>query len=288
MAKSYLVKNTGVSVVSGKISKIADDKKSAVITVSVYNRDTKQNVSEEVAITTNEEIQVNNGQYVTAMGFKRGQNIAVERLSADNACLSLEGTTVVTGLVLFANKNNEVDKDGNPRKTAAGSNRKPHYDITVAVGQGAERETHVIKFYDFTTKEGRAVENIARYERLFANFDRNENPVFVSIVTDEGQAWTRENKDANGKVWQNHMVSHMGANSVDVNFVNAKEKTNENQQSQQQAQAPAQTQTQTQQQAAPTQTVSAPQQEAPAVTNDGFEMDGLDLSGLDDLENLGI
>lgn len=287
MAKNYLVKNTGVSVVSGKISKIADDKKSAVITVSVYNRDTKQNVSEEVAITSNEEIEVNNGQYVTAMGFKRGQNIAVERLAADNACLTLEGTTVVTGLVLFANKNLEKDKDGNPRKTSAGTDRKPHYDITVAVGQGADRETHVIKFYDFTTKEGRAVENIARYEKLFSNFDRNENPVFVSIVTDEGQAWVRKNTDANGKEWQNNMVSHMGANSVDVNFVNAKERTNENQQSQQQAQAPAQTQTQ----AAPTQAApvaSAPQQEAPAVTNDGFEMDGLDLSGLDDLENLGI
>ena len=289
MAKNFVAKNTGVSVISGKISKIADDKKSAVISVQVYDSASKSRKWEEVAITTDDTIEVSNGQFVTAMGFKRGTSVKVERLTSENACLSLEGTEVVCGEVLFANLNKELDKDGNPRKTQAGTDKKPHFDITIAVGQGAERETHTMKFYNFTTSDGRSVDNIGRYEKLFSNFDRNENPIYIAAVVDEGQAWVRTNKDTNGREWKNNMVSHMGANSIDVNYVNGKEKeqTNAQEQADPQQTATQETPQQTAAAPAPEQT-PAPQQAAPVATNDGFEMDGLDLSGLDDLDNLDI
>ena len=303
MAKNYLVKATGVSVISGTIKNITEDGLGAVIVVNEYSKE-DGNKEVEVSITSNAAMtELKDGDLVTAMGFKRGNNVAIERISKDNACMSLEGTTVLTGEVLFANKNEEMNQDGSHRLTQAGTVKKPHFDITVAVGQGATRETHTVKFYNFTTKDGRAVDNIGRYEKAFANFDRENNPVFVAIVTDEGQAWTRESTDKNGKVWQNAMVSHMGANSVDINYVNAKERTNETPaqsapaapaqqapaQAQPQAQAPVAQQAPVEQAAPVQQAAPAPAPAQPAApANDGFAMENLDLSGLDDLADLGI
>lgn len=273
MSRVYTNQKTGLTVVSGKVKDISEDKKTITVAVQEFVRGENgehgsyQNKDAVlVAQTPVEDIIV--GDFVTGNGFKAGGGkINVDRVAHENNYVEAEGFGIISGEVLFANKNEEIDRETNqPRLTQAGTPRKPHFDITVAAGTGESRVNHVVRIYNTQDQD-----NIGRYEKLFANFDRKENPVYVSIVTkaENANTYMRESTDKQGRVWQNSYMSHMGTNFMDVNFVNGRERNTP------QAQPP--------QQGAPAAPQQAPAQEAPQ--NNVSQSNGFDYN-LDDLDEL--
>lgn len=232
MSRLYNHQNTGVNVVSGPVKSVAEDKLSAVITVQKYNDSTKKYEDKDVKVTALAPIEAAAGQVVTAVGYKVRGDIQATALSTENIYVEEEGLAILSGKVLFANTNKEIDKDGNPRLNKAGQPKKPHFDITVAVGDGAiERVTHTVAIYNFPEKKDEnglvtraAQDNITRYEKLFAKFDRETNPIYVSIVTQPGNSWIRRSVGKDGREWENAMMSHLGFNSIDVTFLGGKAK----------------------------------------------------------------
>lgn len=250
MSKCYTNQATGLTVISGIVKSVSEDRKEITVTAQEYVKAAKEGERgsfEEKDVVLRAPVPVEDlqaGDLATATGFKAGAGkINIDTISSQNSYIEAEGLGVLSGKVLFANVQTEIDREtGQPRLTQAGNPKKPHFDITVATGSGQDRVTHTVKIYN--TKEN---DNIARYERLFANFDREKNPIYVSIVTKaaNAQAYMRESKDKQGRIWQNQCMSHMGANSIDVTFLNglskeaAQEKSQEHQPQQQAAPEPA-------------------------------------------------
>lgn len=238
MAKVYS-KSTGLNIISGKVKSVSDDRYSMVVESEKYNPSTKSREAVEFTVkapVTYDESFIP-GARVTVAGYLAGKGI----INADYASASQgfsvldEGLdnldkngnpraiTVLSGEVLFANKRDELTENGQPKLNAAGAPRKPHFDVTIAVGTGSSRKTHIVKFYNFTDKDGKHVDNIGRMEKIFKNFDRKENPIYATFVTDKGQEYSYEN-EYNGNTYTNTNVSHMGAQSFDFEFLNARQK----------------------------------------------------------------
>lgn len=269
MSKMYTNQKTGLTVVSGKVKTKSDDGKN--ITVGVQQRNVEKNIYEFVDVTLTAPVPVEGiavGDYITATGFKAsGGRINIDTINHENAYIEAEGFGVLSGEVLFANKSDEIDKTtGQPRLTQAGSPKKPHFDITVAVGKGNDRVTHTVKIYNIKDQD-----NIGRYEKLFANFNRESNPMYVSIVTkaENASSYMRETKDKSGRIWQNQCMSHLGMNSLDVNFINGKERANDKESNEAQA--------------TPEPTPIPMSQAAPQSNGTGFNYN---LDGLDDIDDL--
>lgn len=229
--KLFTSSKTGVSVVSGIVESVAPDRLSCTVRANAWDVTQKQNtevlVPVKTAVALDNDVAV--GKVITAAGYKRGEAVMAEAVSCENMYAELEGLGVLSGTVLFASKNDEVDAaTGQPRLNTAGAPKKPHFDITVAVGSGSERVTHTVKVYNMTDKEtGAVTDNIGRYEKLFKNFDRKENPMYVAIITQPGTNWTRQSIDKNGRQWENAMSSHLGTRSLDITFMNSLEKQQE-------------------------------------------------------------
>lgn len=278
MSKMYGNQKTGVQVVSGPIKSVADDGLSAVITVQKYNKDTRKNEPEDVTVKTQLKIEEVPGSIVTAVGYKVRGVIEADVLSSENIYVEEAGLSVLSGQVLFANKNDEIDKEtGSPRLNQAGQPKKPHFDITIAVGDGNERVTHTVNIYNFPEKVENGVvvraaqDNIGRYEKLFATFDRETNPVYAAIVTQPGNSWVAHSKSSDGRVWDNQRMSHLGANSLDVSFLNGFQKGNT---------APAQEAATTA--PSPAQEVATPEAATKADIPNGFDAGDYSLDGLDE------
>lgn len=282
MSKVYTNQKTGLAVASGRVKAISEDAKSITIGVQQYVKDGEGNghyESTDIVLVASVPVEgIAENDLVTATGFKAGAGrINIDTINHENAYVEAEGFGIISGEVLFANKNDEIDKEtGEPRLTGAGTPKKPHFDITVAVGTGKERVNHTVKVYNVKDQD-----NIGRYEKLFANFDRNENPVYVSIVTrvENASPYMKETKDKQGRIWQNQYMSHMGINSLDANFVKGKvQQAAKNTAPITPAATPAQT--------APITNASAePAAQAPT-SGSGFNynMDDFNLNDLDDLD----
>lgn len=238
MAKVYS-KSTGLNIISGKVKSVSDDRYSIVVESEKYNNSTKSREAVEFTVkapVTYDESFVP-GTRATVAGYLAGKGtINADYASASQGFSVLDegldnldkngnprAVAVLSGEVLFANKRDELTENGQPKLNAAGAPRKPHFDVTIAVGTGSSRKTHIVKFYNFTDKEGKFVDNIGRMEKIFKNFDRKENPIYATFVTDKGQEYSYEN-EYNGNTYTNTNVSHMGAQSFDFEFLNARQK----------------------------------------------------------------
>jgi hypothetical protein len=213
---------------------------------------------------------------VAAAGWPAGENAVNAETCVCNESSYHQFTdkvAVVSGQVMFARYNDEIDKvTGEHRLTKAGTQKKPHFDISIAVGNGAERVLHTVRAYGDSTQSA---------QNRMANFDRTENPVYATIVTQPGESYTTTNEH-NGRTYHNTNMSHIGLNSLDIIFTKdlVKEGSKEAAPAQEAPAAAAG-------QAAPAQTVAqeapAPAP-APAQANNGFSLEGLDMSVVDGFE----
>ena len=238
MAKVYS-KSTGLNIISGKVKSVSDDRYSMVVESEKYNPSTKSREAVEFTVkapVTYDESFIP-GTRTTVAGYLAGKGTINADYASSSQGFSVldEGldnldkngnpraVAVLSGEVLFANKRDELTENGQPKLNAAGAPRKPHFDVTIAVGTGSSRKTHIVKFYNFTDKDGKHVDNIGKMEKIFKNFDRKENPIYATFVTDKGQEYSYEN-EYNGNTYTNTNVSHMGAQSFDFEFLNARQK----------------------------------------------------------------
>jgi hypothetical protein len=257
---------SGINMISGTVEAISPDRKEVSVKTTEGNRETHQ-LEEKVfkatfdgAETLKEDIHV--GDTITVAGYQNGQNsISAKYAEHENGYFKASDDLVIlSGEVLFANKNVEKDENGQPRLNKAGAEKKPHFDITIAVGTGKDRVNHVVKVYDFAAKEGKpAQENIARFEKIFANFDRKTNPIYITIATGEGQPYTKTNTKGD-TTYENKYESHLGFKSFNVQFLNS---LNKDKGAEKAADAPA--------------------KDAPAPANNADALD-FDLDAIDDMD----
>lgn len=255
MSRKYQSNKSGLVIATGEIKSISDDKLNAQIEVRAWNIKEQQYVNELVPVKTQYEIEEKVGDIVTVQGWNLRGEVLADVFSKDSLYAEVPPTAgvkakaVVAGEVIFAGKNDEIDRaTGEPRLNKAGQPKKPHFDIGIAVGKGAERVTHVINIYNIperTKEDGTVVPaqlNIERYEKLFAKFDRVENPVYAAVITQPGTNWVREShsKQDPDRVFQNQMCSHLGADTVDVTYLMNRVKTKGNEAVKEPVQEPVQ------------------------------------------------
>ena len=272
MSKIYRNTKTGIVAVSGNVKGLSEDKKAVIITTTQRDTDGKYNPVDFTAELTEpaNEADYPVGAPITAYGYQSGANsIRAEMCSTQNSYGQCsEKLAIVAGDVLFATYRPEVDENGQPKLNQAGAPRKPHFDITVAVGTGRDRVNHIVKVYNFTNKEtGKVTDNIGTMQKRFEKFDYKENPMYVSIATQPGESYSYQT-ERNGNTYENTCMTHMGFSSVDIIYTKGRQK-----------EQPAQDQEQT----APAAPAPAPAQ-AVAQQASGFDIGNLDLSGLDDMD----
>ena len=248
MSKIYSNQTSGVTVVSGKIKSISDDRCVMVITSSEYDRNAK--VNNEADINVSSEIPFDEmyrvGYNATAVGYKRGKGtIVAETVCIGNDTCETQDLAIVQGTVRFASLNEEKNADGTPRLNGKGEPKKPHFDITVVVKEDDKYVNHVVKVY--AGKEDS--KQLDAVQKLFNNYNPEVQKTVVSIVTQPGDRRT-STVTKNGQEYVNNYCYHMGYRSLDIlDRIQVKEK---------EASAPAQTQ-------------AAPSQPAPAQPqNTGF------------------
>jgi hypothetical protein len=254
----YTNQNSGLTVATGKIKALSEDRTVLTIVAEEYKdgerKDVELNISNPIGFNPDD---YKVGFTVTAAGYKHGKGvIQAERVLVGNDIFETADLTVVTGLVKFARYNEEKDKDGNPRLKQDGTPRKPHFDITISVKEDDKYVDHTIKVYEGRHEEGKKSQ-LERVQAMFSRFDRQTNRISVAVVTQPGvpRSYT-VTKDL--KEYTNFVCDHMGYKSIDVEYIDAREKT----------QAPAQ-------KAAPTQT--APVAQAPAQEQNGFSAAEMDM-----------
>ena len=245
--KTYKNQASGVIVSSGKIKSVSEDRMVLTLVSSEFDRGTSANVEKEYEVSCGIPFgdEYKPGFTVTAVGYQRGKGVIMaESVLAGNDVYETQDLAVVSGLVKFARLNEEKNADGTPKTKQDGSPKKPHFDITVTVHDGEKYVDHVVKVYEGAVEQGKKSQ-MDIVKSLFKNFDRESNRIRVSIVTQPGQSYSRTvNKD--GKEYVNWGCSHMGYRSLDVDFIDAKEKTNDAPQKPQQEQPVPQPQEQPQ------------------------------------------
>jgi hypothetical protein len=164
--------------------------------------------------------------------------------------------------------NEEKNADGTARLRQDGSPRKPHYDVTVSVKGEEHYVDHVIRVYDSPNAQK---SNIETMKRMFGHFNKESNRISVTFVTTPGQERSYVTM-RNGNEYTNFVIDHMGYKSMDVEYLDQREKTASKEAAPEAAKAPAQTAQ------APVQ--EAPVQETPAAqapVQNGFTAPELDL-----------
>ena len=126
---------------------------------------------------------------------------------------------VIAGFVKFAGYNAEVNpEDGQPYKNQKGENRKPHFDLCVAVrGEDGKYVSHIVKYYD--TKN--AQHQIEACKKAFADYDKTKNSAFVTIVTTPGEEKVKTRQVDGGKEEKYFRCEHLGNTIPDVIIVNS-------------------------------------------------------------------
>lgn len=251
MSKVYRNQKTGLQFASGVIKSISDDRAVMIIESSEYDRQNKTNKPIEIKavsmIPFEDSYRV--GYDVMAVGYQQGPNtIGAQAVLTGNAMFENEQLTAISGYVRFARLNEEKNADGTQKVKADGvTPRKPHFDITVSVkDEDGRYVNHIIKVYDSPNAEAGQKTNIQRAQAQFGKFDRDTNPIKVHVITQPGVVRSYTNtKD--GKEYVNYTCDHVGYSSMDIEYVEPREKTKD---------APQTTRQSTPAQTAPTQTVA--------------------------------
>ena len=243
MAKMYTNQNTHLIVASGEITEVAADRMSFKLKTQSYDRATKEShetvIEWKCATALADDIAPGKRAAVCGMentdlfnpannGYQAGY------VSAGNGFFDFKDLAVVNGDVVFARYNEEKNEDGSPKMTKERTGadgalipakaKKPHFDIGISTEETNEagekiRVLHTTKCYAFKGDTSQ----IDRYKKLFANFDRESNPVYATIVTAPGVADSRV-VERDGKTYTNHYAGHMGIKSLDVEYTKVREK----------------------------------------------------------------
>lgn len=227
--RTYTNQNSGLVVVAGKIKAISNDRTVMTVETEEYVKDVnggsrktvEMNVSNPLGFPADD---YKVGYSVTAVGYKHGKGtIQADRVLTGNDIYEGQDLTVITGFVKFARLNEEKNADGTPKMKQDGvSPRKPHFDITLSVKEGDDYVNHVIKIYDGNTEPG-AKSQIDRAKAMFGRFDRESNRIKVSVVTQPGQRRSYTTVQ-NGREYNNLVCDHMGYKSIDVEYIDQKER----------------------------------------------------------------
>ena len=234
--KIYDNKKTGLSTISGKIESISDDRLNLTVKTQVYDAATKtrNDTSVPVSLESTFEENASVGQNITVVGFKNPRTKSYDAMfvSTGSGSFDYDALSVVSGDVIFAGYNEEKNEDGSVKMsreytTASGEvvaphAKKPHFDIGISTEEldsetgKTRRVLHTIKEYPYNGD----MTKVERYKKLFANFNKETNPVYATIVTAPAEIKPREH-EYNGKVYTNYYANHMGTNMVDVVFEKA-------------------------------------------------------------------
>lgn len=248
--KFYTNQKTKMSVVSGQVLAISDDRKSLTVKTQEYNRDSKTNVDKEITFETQLPIAENIvvGKSVSICGYEQIDMMAgaskwvAGYVSAGNESFEYKTLAVVNGDVVYARYNEEKNEDGSPKmtkermgadgKTIPSKAKSPHFDIGISTIDGeGKRVLHTIKAYPDPVKgkDGAIVEGQKNFDKIetlkkrFENFDKETNPMRVTVVTQPGQIST-STKEYNGQVYENTYANHMGIMSLDIEYTKTREK----------------------------------------------------------------
>lgn len=216
----------GITVASGKIKSISDDRMHMVLATQDYNKtekkviDTDMNVVLQIPLDDS----MKRGFDVTVAGYPHGKGtFMAETVLSGNDIYQTEDLTIITGFVTSVRFNEEKNEDGSPKMKQDGvTPRKPHYDISVPVQMEGKRVWHQIAVYDNDIYNKDAIE---KAKRLFDKFDKETNRIKVTFVTRPGDITSYVTHGANGQEYTNYSCRHMGYQSVDVEYVDQKEKT---------------------------------------------------------------
>ena len=295
--KVYANKASGMTIISGKITAIDGNKVS--IATQEYKRDAATNTGSYENITIdgvavkgiNEDAKV--GDSVTAVGqqqmnFETGENEwKFIKVSTKNASLTLPKIAVIAGDVVYARYNEEKDANGNPNMTKERTGpdgkiipakaKSPHFDIGVSTMEpdengGERRVLHTIKVYPdpVKDKDGNVIEGKKNFDKIdslkkrFANFNKETNPIRVTVVSQPG-TYSTSQREYNGQTYDNTYCNHMGVYSIDLDYLKTREQAKE-------TPAPAKEET----------PAPAPEQENPVVENVAGPI-AEDVEGIDDM-----
>lgn len=210
--KIYTNQKTKMSVVSGVVLAISDDRKSVTIKTQEFNRDEKVRAYEdkEMVFEAPQPVAENVvvGKSVTICGYEQIDMMAGSSkwvagyVSAGNESFEFKTLAVVNGDVVYARYNEEKNEDGTPKMTKErmGADGKiipakaktPHFDIGVStIDAEGKRVLHTVKAYPDPVKgkDGQIVEGQKSFDKIetlkkrFANFDKESNPMRVTIAT---------------------------------------------------------------------------------------------------------
>lgn len=248
--KMYTNQKTKMSVVSGNVLAISDDRKSLTVKTQEFDRDSKVNVDKEMTFETSLPVAENVvvGKSVTIAGYEQIDMMAgtskwvAGYVSAGNESFEFKTLAVVNGDVVYARYNEEKNEDGSPKmtkermgadgKTIPSKAKSPHFDIGVStIDAEGKRVLHTIKVYPDPVKgkNGEIVEGQKNFDKIetlkkrFENFDKDTNPMRVTIATQPGQIST-STKEYDGKVYENTYSNHMGCMSLDIEYIKTREK----------------------------------------------------------------
>lgn len=255
MARMYTNQKTHLSVVSGKITAIGEDRKSLTVETQVFNRDESVRAYEKTSIAFTTQVPIEEdakvGDNVTVAGFEQVDMInetsqwVAGYVSTKNDSFQYKTLAVVNGEVTFARYVDEIGEDGKPNMTkermgadgsvVAPKAKSPHFDIGVATQEqdgegGTKRVLHIVKAYPDPVKDAQGnidptkknFDKIEALKKRFANFDKETNPMRVTIATQPGTVSSNV-REYNGNTYENNYNNHMGVYSLDIEYL--KERT---------------------------------------------------------------
>lgn len=250
--KSYSPTKSTVSITSGVISSISDDRKTVEVNTRGKNDDNQLVPMTFTAMSRDaldQSYQVGSRitmmtKIISDMDTFEDRN-AILKISTDAASqeFSFKDLSMLSGYVKFARYVDEKNPDGTPKmtkeftssdgKTVPAHAKKPHFDISIDVitpsedGQSSKHVLHTVRCYDFERK-GKAPEK-SQIEMLRKNFSDNYNfktadkAIFATIATTPGKDGSYQ-KVVDDKEYTNYTCTHMGIKSIDIEFEKVKEK----------------------------------------------------------------
>lgn len=217
---------SGFTVVVGKIKSFSDDRMVMIVETEERQPNVKESTPLEFQVTSAIPFEdaYKPGYTVTAAGWPRGKNvIGADSVMIGNDHFETQDIAIVTGFVKFARMNEEKNSDGTQKMKQDGvTPKKPHFDITVSVKEGDKFVDHIVKVYEGKTEPGKT-NQMERMAKLFSKFDRDTNRIAASIVTSPG-SYDSYTTTKNGMEYTNNVCYHMGVKTIDVDFVDQKEK----------------------------------------------------------------
>lgn len=266
MSKLYTNQSAGTSVLTGSVKTISQDRKSVMVAYNQYDYQSKKSTPKEKNIILDSPLDASyaQNQTITAVGYIMGPDFKAISVSNKENVYETDTIAFLSGHVASVKMKEEKNEDGSSKLTREGKPKKPHLDITLDIPRADGQVVHhIVKVYDVPNTTD-AMGNIEKYSKRFADFvNPQDTPIYATIATKPGQEFSIP-QDGGGVYLG---VSHLGINSLDLEFQFQRVKN-------QQQNAPRQQDSDMSQQAAPSVPAAPqPQPQTPAGEVNGFEVD---------------